>query len=650
MSPRGTTVWLAALVLLLGCSSAQPEGAKAPDASAAQQQESPVGTLAKGEPQTPLPVEADDARLGEDTAEVTLVAFLDYECRYCREAFGVLLELRKKYDAQTLRIVFKHLPLEGHALAIPAAIAGQAVADEAGPDAFVEFSRLVFEQQAAISYVNLAAWAEQVGVQRAVYNEAVSAETTLAEVATDARLAMRRGAAGTPTLFVNGRLIESAPGLADLVLVVDEERKQMQATPGTWAARYAARVKGNADSSLAAALLAEDPDDYRVPVSGSATLGNPSALVTLVVFTDFQCPYCKRADVTLHELLARHPGEIRLVFKHLPLPFHPSARPAARLAEAARKKSGDAAFFALSRELFDKSPELGADSLIELGGRHGLEQKAVELAISGGDPELEHRIDADLELADDVEAAGTPHMFINGKRIAGARPLEHFEAIFALEKRRAEQRVAKGVSPARVYDELQAGALQPGAPKAITPPPVQAESPTRGPVLAKVTIHVFSDFQCPYCRQAELTLLELEAAYPGKLRIVWHDRPLDFHPLALPAARAGREANRQGGLAAFWKFHAKMFGLDAAAAEVSRPELLAHAKALGLDVPAMEKAIDSGASDAIIERDIDLATSLGFQGTPAFVIGRYALTGARDLRHFKRLVDLSLAEPAPAAR
>jgi protein-disulfide isomerase len=163
-----------------------------------------------------------------------------------------------------------------------------------------------------------------------------------------------------------------------------------------------------------------------------------------------------------------------------------------------------------------------------------------------------------------------------------------------------------------------------------------------------VTIHVFSDFQCPYCRQAELTLLELERLYPGKLRVVWHDRPLDFHPLALPAARAGREANRQGGLAVFWKFHARMFGIEQAAAEVSRPELLAHAKALGLDVPAMEKAIDSNARDAAIEQDIELATSLGFRGTPAFVIGRYALTGARALRHFQRLVELSLAEQTAA--
>lgn len=634
-------VCVTAFLVSSGCASSSTPQKGAPSTPEQAVAHAQVVRLAPGEPTTPLPIEADDARLGSDSAEVTIVAFLDYECRYCREAFGVLLELRQKYAPETLRIAIKHLPLEGHPMALPAAIAAQAVHDEAGPDAFFEFSELAFEHQGALSYVALADWATSVGVARSVYNEAVSSEATLDKVATDARLAWLRGAEGTPTLYVNGRLLDAAPSASELSRIIDEELTKMRASSGSWATRYASQVTTNAEQSLASALLAEDSGDYLVPVDGSASTGPLDAPVTLVVFTDYQCPYCKRADATLQALGRRHAKDVRLVFKHLPLPFHPAARPAARLAEAIRRQGGDPAFFAVSQELFEKSPQLDEKALIDLGKRHGLSEKAIALAVSGGDAEIELRIDRDLDLAEDVEAAGTPHVFINGKRIAGARPLEHFEAIVLSEKRRAEQLLASGTAPAALYAAVQADAEQPGAPAPITAPPVTAENPSRGPATADVTIHVFSDFECPYCRQAEQTLIELERLYPGKLRIVWHDRPLDFHPLARPAARAGREARRQGGDAAFWKMHAAMFGLGGEKAEVTRTDLLAHAKSVGLDVAAMEKAIDTDLHDGAIERDITLATSLGFRGTPAFVVGDYALTGARGLRHFERLVKLT---------
>jgi protein-disulfide isomerase len=633
--------WLLALAIL-GCSSARPPEQKTAAGQASDQASPAAGILAPGEPRTPVPVEADDARLGSPTAQVTVIAFLDYSCR---ETFSHLLALREKYEAATLRIVFKHLPLTAHPMALPAAIAGQAVSDEAGADAFFAFSQRLFEHQEEISYVTLADWAEEVGVPRSVYNEAVSSELTLQRVSGDAHLGIERGAEGTPFVLVNGRLVGSPTVLTELVRVIDAERPYLDVPAKDWPTRYAARVQDNAGEALTAALLADDPLDYRVPVGTSAKLGSAEAPVTLVVFTDYQCPYCKRADGTLRELLRRHPGELRLVHKHLPLPFHHAARPAARLAEAIRMSAGDEAFFAVSAELFERSPKLGREVLVELGRRHGLAEGAVDQAISGQNPDVEKQIALDLELADDVLAEGTPHSFINGKRISGARPLEHFEALFVHEKRRAEARVAEGVGRGAVYADLQSDAVQPGAPAPIAAAPaIEPRSPTRGPTAAPVTIHVFSDFECPYCRNAEATLLELERLYPGQLLVVWHDRPLEFHPQARPAARAGREAMRQGGATAFWKLQALLFGLDQEKAAVSRADLIAHAKTLGLDSVAMEKAIDSSSGDVSIDRDIDLATSLGFQGTPAFLIGRYPLTGARDLRHFERLVGLALAE------
>ena len=80
------------------------------------------------------------------------------------------------------------------------------------------------------------------------------------------------------------------------------------------------------------------------PVTGPA-----NALVTLVEFSDFQCPYCKRAHATVEELVKRYPGKLRVVFKHQPLPFHQHALPAALFAMEARAQKGDKGFWEADR-------------------------------------------------------------------------------------------------------------------------------------------------------------------------------------------------------------------------------------------------------------------------------------------------------------
>lgn len=635
--------------MLLSASACAPKNQKAetpPESPPVVASDSELGEIAAQEPHTPIPVEADDARLGNDDALVTVVAFLDFQCGFCARGFETLMKLRGEYTAQQLRIVFKHLPLESHEDAFPAAVVAQAVNQSSGSEKFFAFAGELFANQSRLDFQALANTSEKVGVDREAYNAAVGQEKTARRVVQDVILARRLGVDATPTFYVNGKLVPGAQSPDYFRQVIGEELEAMKSGGKTWKERYQARVNANMSVSLVEALLSQDPNDYRLPVDGSPVAGPADAPVTLVSFSDYECPFCKRAEETVQGLQKKYGKDLRVVFKHLPLPFHKSARPAALLASAVQKHQGDEAFFAASQDIFESSPALDTSSLRAIGKKHGLNDEQVSAALDGQDPELEARLSQDADLADDVLARGTPHFFINGKRLSGARPQEQFEALINFERKRARDLIAQGTKASDVYAALQKNAEAPGAPTRVTINVPSSDRPTQGPADAPVEVHVFSDFECPFCRRGEEILGELKALYPGKLRIVWHDFPLPFHKRALPAARAAREAFRQKGEEAFWEMHSALFGLEGEEAQVGEAQILEHGKKLDLDEEKLKAAIENTEDDDTFEEDMALAESLGIRGTPAFVIGGYLVTGAKPLRSLERVVDQALEDGA----
>jgi protein-disulfide isomerase len=598
-----------------------------------------------------LPVEADDALLGNPQAPVTLVGFLDFQCPFCARGFETLMTLAKEYGPERLRVVVKHLPLEFHPDALPAAVAAQAVRDVGGNQAFFDYAAILMAHQRGLGAPSLADWAQSVGVERELYNEAVSDEATVRAVATDARTAARLGIDGTPAFFVNGVSIAGAQPIENFRAAIDAEAQAMAASEKqgkSWAAAYQARLDENLRGGLAERILSEDPRTYRALVDGSPVKGPADALVTLVEFSDFECPYCKTAQPTVDALSARYGNKLRVVFKHLPLPFHPHAEPAARLADAVYRQKGNDAFWRAVDRLFAISPKLDEEALVAVGVELGL--KADEARVALTVPTRPERLTRDATLAEDLAVNSTPHFFVNGKRLSGALPLEAFEAVIDSELEAAQKLVAAGTPPAALYDKLMADAVAPGAPTKVSdvapdaPKLEAAGHPARGPKTAPIVIHIFSDFQCPYCKRAESTLDELDEALPGKIRFVWHNLPLSFHAQARPAARAALEAFSQKGDDGFWKMHAALFNFEGDAHAISDEQLTEHAKALGLNVPRFEKALKNDGHEEAIAADEGLARSLGISGTPAFVVGDYLITGARPLAQFLRVANLVLAE------
>ncbi len=639
---------LVAALLALACSGARPPAPQ--DASAPSEEAGPrraaLGELAPGEPPTALPVEADDATWGRADAPVTIVGFIDLQCPFCARGFQTLRDLQQEYGPERLRVVIKHLPLDMHPDALPAAVAAQAVRNLAGDAAFFDYAARVMAEPQGIDATSLADHAEEVGVERALYNETVSDEATFRAVIQDLELAQRLGINGTPAFYVNGALIQGAQSIGRFREIIDAEAQAMKARlqeGSDWKSAYAQRVTENLHTSIGTQLLAEDPTTYRATLDGSPAQGASDALVTLVEFSDFQCPFCKRARPTVAALKKKYGRELRVVFKHLPLGFHAQARPAALLADAVHRELGDEAFWKAVDRLF-AAPDLSEESLVAIGTELGLSRDQAEAAVRSG---VSKRLTRDAALAADLEANGTPHFFINGRRISGAQPLSHFEVFVDAALADAKKLVASGVERSAVYEHLMRDAATPGVPKKLDVSAlnaIAAKRPSRGPQGAPVTIHVFSDFECPFCRRAEPTLAALEEKYGQRLRIVWHDLPLPFHDRARPAAHAAREAFVQGGNRAFWKMHAALFNLDGEQAELARESLDEHARKVGLDLARFRKAVDERKHEEGIAADEEVAAQLGIAGTPAFVINGYLVSGAQPVQAFERVIARALAD------
>jgi len=592
-----------------------------------------------------LPIGSDDPVWGAATAPVTLVEFSDLQCPFCSRVQLTIKSLQAKYGPNQLRVVFKHNPLPFHGNARPAAKVADAVLRQGGSPAFYAFLDLAFEEQQKLGDEALNAWVARVGLDPAVVLRRAGLPETDDKIERDIALAAKVGANGTPAFRINGLALSGAQPLdaftsiidAELVAAADLGRK---GTPA--AAVYGTRVAAN---YVAPKPEAEDEPEqdlviWKLPVKGAPSMGPSDALVTIVQFSDYQCPYCRRAETTMNELLARYPKDVRVVLRQNPLPFHPRALPAANLALEARAQKGDAAFLEANRRLFEG--KLEESDLLDLGKALKLDEKRLKNAITNNTHAAE--IEADQDLASDFKASGTPHFFINGLRLSGAQPLENFVTAVETQLKVANALVAAGTPRAAVYDEIMKHAQDPDAPERKEIPAPTADNPSRGPLNAPIVIHEFADFQCPFCQKVDKTLVELSKAYPNKLRFVWHDYPLSFHDFARPAAIAAREVRAQKGDAGFWKFHDLLFSSDAALSD----ETLAKTGAtLGLDSARMTAAQSDGRFDSLLAKDKALADDAGIRGTPAFVINGYYISGAQPLKAFKRIIRYALAHPAP---
>jgi len=181
--------------------------------------------------------------------------------------------------------------------------------------------------------------------------------------------------------------------------------------------------------------------------------------------------------------------------------------------------------------------------------------------------------------------------------------------------------------------EVSLLALQPTR-KTVTFP---ADAPVLGPADAPVTIVEFTDYQCPYCQAAQQYVDRVMEAYKGKVRLVYQEYPLDFHPQAKPAGRAARCAGEQG---KFWEMHLSLLRKPGAYDDA---DLQGRALGLGLDTKAFAACTASTKYDAVIQKAVDNGRSVGVSGTPTFFLNGRSFSGAQPFETFERMIEEELS-------
>ncbi|HXJ36848.1 MAG TPA: thioredoxin domain-containing protein [Candidatus Eisenbacteria bacterium] len=161
-----------------------------------------------------------------------------------------------------------------------------------------------------------------------------------------------------------------------------------------------------------------------------------------------------------------------------------------------------------------------------------------------------------------------------------------------------------------------------------------AGRPEKGPKDAPITMIVFSDYECPFCRRAEETVEQVLKAYDGKIRYVFRDYPLPFHKSARPAAIAAACANEQG---KYWDMNNKLFKI-----QLSPDTIKQAAKDSGLDMTKFDACVAKNDQKAI-EQDIADGGTVGVNGTPAFFINGRMISGAQPIEAFKDIIDDELS-------
>ena len=165
-------------------------------------------------------------------------------------------------------------------------------------------------------------------------------------------------------------------------------------------------------------------DRVKVNLGDTPVLGSKNAPIMLVVFSDFQCPFSKRGAQTVKALTEKYGKKLMFVHKNLPLPFHPEATPAAKAALAAGQQGK---FYEYHDKLYDGQSQLGEELYVQIAKDLGL--NIAKFNKDRNSQEIEAAVKADATQANSLGFNGTPGFALNGVKILGAYPQEHFEKI-----------------------------------------------------------------------------------------------------------------------------------------------------------------------------------------------------------------------------
>jgi protein-disulfide isomerase len=405
-----------------------------------------------------------------------------------------------------------------------------------------------------------------------------------------------------------------------------------------------AAANGKANAAAPAAVLAtrDQVDDAlsnlvegdRVRAeyaAGDPWKGAAQPLVTIIEFSDFECPFCSKLASTLESVVARYPDDVRLVFKQFPLAMHARAEPAARAAVAAHAQGK---FWEMHDKLFADRSKLSDADIRRHAEEIGLDVAKFEKDLA--DPATQAKVAAEMNEGRVLEVASTPTFFVNGRKVQGAKDLDSIVQIVEEERATANRLLAGGSKRSEIYARIMRaaqggkGEAQPVDPThrrgeaskvANYAIPTGAARPSKGPDSAPVTIVWFVAYGCADCKTTAQTIADAVAAKGDGVRLVVRQFPAEGAGSEL-VARTLIAAHAQG---KFWPLHDALVQLDAPPDGAALRAIATDAK---LDIPRLATDMESAAAKAILAEDIGVADKVrGTQAPPfAFVNGRWLAT------------------------
>jgi protein-disulfide isomerase len=169
-------------------------------------------------------------------------------------------------------------------------------------------------------------------------------------------------------------------------------------------------------------------DAVKIPVAGAPVKGPEDAKITLVEFSDFECPYCSAAAPKVDAILAAYPKDVKLIYKQFPLSMHPHAEMAAEASLAAREQGK---FWEMYEALFKNYRQLSQAKISEIAKSLGLDMSKFEAEVSSG--KYKSEVKKDITDGEEANVYGTPAFYINGKQYNGELSLAALKPIFAKE-------------------------------------------------------------------------------------------------------------------------------------------------------------------------------------------------------------------------
>jgi protein-disulfide isomerase len=526
------------------------------------------------------------------SSPVSLVVFSDFQCQYSSQMFFTLERLQARYPGQ-LRVTYKESPLPIH----PAAQLAHRAALAAGKQGHYEaMAELLYANQNPQTESSLVAFARQLHLDTVRFRRDLNSSSVAAELNADMEESRAFAIEQTPSLFLNGKLLIGYQPEEILAGFIDKAA----------AAKTAVAAASSDSKALDPALLAE------IEKSPTAARGAGDAPLTVVEFTDFQCPYCRAAAAPMEQFMTAHSHDVRWIIRTFPLDFHTDSELATEAALAAGEQGK---FWEMHDLLFANQSALKKDNLRSYAEKLHLDMRAFDDALATH--RFAGQIAADRALGEKAGVAGTPTFYVNGRQMVGALSIPQLTQVAAVHATR------------KAGDPVEVAAAVP-----LLGPEVPDQLVIGSGAQAPVTLTWFVDVRSPLVQQQAELLHQLASQYKDQIRVLFRAFPLGSHEDSEICSVALVAALKQDN---FWP----MFNAIAERHDVlDRGKLVAIADSAGLNHDRFLADLETAA--ASVKSNVSEATQRGILGAPVLFLNKQRVDGLQRKQFYTNILDQEL--------